>query len=156
MIDQAPIRIGEYRVAKKSGSLRAILGSCVGVALIDDQQQLAGLAHILLPDSGGRSNTKKDQLGVGRYADTAVPIMVRLMKRMGRVTSPLAAYLAGGANMFGSRVDETIGDLNIRAAERALHQLQIKIVAKQCGGQCGRRIAVDVATGQVTIEGIGT
>lgn len=156
MIDPAPLRIGEFRVARKSGCLRAILGSCVGVALIDDQQQIAGLAHILLPDSGGRFQSQQDQSLVGRYADTAVPIMVRSIEQMGPIRSPLAAYLAGGANMFGSRVDETIGDLNIRAAERALKQLDIRIVAKHCGGRCGRRIVVDVATGHVTIEGIGT
>ena len=50
----APIRVSmaDFKVAKAPSQLITTgLGSCVGVALYDPVAKVAGLAHIMLPDS---------------------------------------------------------------------------------------------------------
>ena len=65
------VRMGEIAVARDDGVLAAIgLGSCIGVALVDAEARLAGLAHVLLPEpASGREG------GAGRFATTAVPAL---------------------------------------------------------------------------------
>ena len=45
------------------------LGSCVGVVLYDLGREIAGLAHVMLPDS---SLSRSGPLNEAKYANTAV------------------------------------------------------------------------------------
>jgi chemotaxis receptor (MCP) glutamine deamidase CheD len=67
-----------------------------------------------------------------------------------------SARIAGGAAMFTTRVTETIGKQNIEATEILLAGLRIPIAARHCGGGQGRRMSLDLATGVVTIEVVGS
>jgi chemotaxis protein CheD len=68
----------------------------------------------------------------------------------------LQAKIAGGANMFVTADTRgTIGAQNIAAVERLLDELRIPISARHCGGEQGRRMTLDVATGTVTIQIVG-
>lgn len=49
------------------------LGSCVGICLYDQDRQLAGLAHIMLPWSKEASNPGDNPF---RYADTGITELV--------------------------------------------------------------------------------
>jgi chemotaxis protein CheD len=49
----------------------------------------------------------------------------------------------------------TIGEQNIRAVERVLGALRIPVIARDCGGEQGRRMTLDTTTGVVTIEIVG-
>ena len=63
------------------------------------------------------------------------------------------AKLAGGANMFNSSGSSaTIGEQNIQAVEKHLEEQRIPIVARHLGGEQGRRMLLDSATGLVTVE----
>ncbi len=142
--------MGEIAVARDGGMLRTFLGSCVGLALHDRRLKLAGLAHIVLPDSGGSGKP------AGKYADTAVQEILRLLRsQAGGESLHLTAKLAGGAKMFPFQTGMTIGDQNVLAVERLLSAEKIAIVARCCGGDKGRRMAVDVASGAVTIQTVG-
>src|SRR5699024_8941830 len=71
------------------------LGSCVGVVIYD--QNIAGLAHVMLPDS---TASKKSNQNVMKYADTAIDLMLKKLVSQGAKKSRLKAKLAGGAHMF--------------------------------------------------------
>ncbi len=146
------IRIGEIGVGRDSGCLRTLLGSCLGVALYDRRVRVAGLAHIVLPKANGNSDLP------GKYADTAVPELIRRMQAHSQgETLRLSAKLAGGANMFNStNAPATIGEQNSEAVERILHDLRIPILGRHLGGEQGRRMMLDIATGLVTIEIAGS
>ena len=59
------IPMGEISVARNDGTLRTLLGSCLGVALYDRRLKLGGLAHVVLPWSHRLfSNLKRWGLGV--------------------------------------------------------------------------------------------
>ncbi|NBS32336.1 MAG: chemotaxis protein [Planctomycetia bacterium] len=144
------IGMGELGVGQTDGLLKTFVGSCVGVTIFNRRRKLAGLAHVMLPESRGQSSQP------GKFADTAIPEMLRRLEKFcGGETVRWSAKIAGGAKMFAFQADTTVGDLNVAAIEHILAELDIPILAKCCGGKQGRRIAVDVATGTMTVETIG-
>jgi len=54
-------------------ALKTTLGSCVGIILADRQNEVYGLAHVMLPEKSPGDQT------VGKYADSAVPALASLM-----------------------------------------------------------------------------
>src|SRR5262245_66185120 len=123
--------MGQFAVSRTSGFLRTLLGSCLGLALYDRRVKVAALGHIVLPDSLGRTDPP------GKYADTAVPAMIRLMQTVADDQKlKLHAKIAGGANMFvGNDGRNTIGVQNVQAVERILGEMRIPIIGRHCGGE---------------------
>ena len=143
----ATIRMGEMRVDADGNALRTLLGSCIGVALHDRQQAIGGLAHVVLPDSRGKQDTP------GKFADTAIPLLVSEIEKLGDRPLKLTAVLAGGASMFARKTATAgIGRLNVQACELALEELGISIAVRHCGGEKGRRMTFHPANGKVVIE----
>lgn len=143
------VAIGRWEVASAPVKLRTLLGSCVAVILHDRVARTGGMAHILLPDSQG---TGKDH--PGRYADTAIPALVAELERLALARSRirLTAKLAGGANMFATAQPERIGERNGKAVEAVLAGLGIPVLARDLGGDTGRRVTLDTATGRVVVK----
>jgi len=103
----------------------------------------------VLPQSrGGDDNPAK-------YADTAILYMLSLFRRECVGPSELAAKIAGGACMFGNGQFTRIGESNVQAAIQALESAGIGIVGRDAGGNIGRRICFDLATGIVTVASVG-
>ena len=50
------------------------LGSCVGAVIYDLQKKIAGLAHVMLPDS---NLTQQKNFNKYKYADTAIPYLLQ-------------------------------------------------------------------------------
>ncbi|MHC5113964.1 MAG: chemotaxis protein CheD [Planctomycetota bacterium] len=141
--------MGEIAVARADGVLRTLLGSCIGLALYDGASNVGGLAHIVLPQSRGKEEPP------GKFVDTCVPALLQEMRALaGRPIAP-EARLAGGANMFATKVTDTVGKRNIEACERLLDELGIPVRSRHCGGDKGRRMMLDSHTGVVTIEIVG-
>jgi chemotaxis protein CheD len=147
------VKMADIGVLQHQGTLRTLLGSCIGVALYERKLKLSGLAHIVMPDSLGRDQTP------GKYADTAIPETIRQMSILARgAKMSLTAKIAGGANMFlhvSPNNVNTIGEQNILAVEKALGMDQIPILSRHIGGAFGRRMVVDVETGLVQIHVVG-
>ena len=143
---QNAVGMGQIAVASESGTLRTLVGSCVSVALYDPRLHLAGLAHILLPESHG---TTKEP---GKFADTAITELLRQLNKLSKDKQPhWKAKIAGGAAMFPGHEEVTVGTQNIAAVESMLRKNRIPIVAKACGGEQGRRVSIDVATGSMNV-----
>lgn len=142
--------IGEIGVAHDSGVLRTFVGSCVGLALYDRRRHIAALAHIMLPDSKGSGEP------LGKYADTAIPEMMRLLGNLADGSAlRLSAKMVGGARMFAFQSGMTIGDQNVAAIDAILDRLGIPVLGRDCGGERGRRISFDVSSGEMTVETLG-
>jgi chemotaxis protein CheD len=128
------------------------LGSCIGLALVDRHGRKAGLAHVVLPQSEGHGveNPMK-------FADHAVPELLTRVIGLGARRSRLEAVLVGGASMFAATTKGTleVGQRNETAVREQLAKLRIPIVAHATGGNRGRTIRVDVASGGVTVREAG-
>lgn len=143
------IRMGEMAIQRGPGQLQTLLGSCLGVVLYDRRLRFGGLAHIVLPSSRGKREHP------GKYVDTAIPALIHAMTDHIGEPVRLTAKLAGGARMFATTQTLQIGQENLQACETVLKMLGISILARHCGGEHGRRMTLNVATGEVSIEIVG-
>ncbi len=144
------LKMGELAAARDEATLRTLLGSCIGLVLYDARQRIGGLAHIVLPASGGRLDTP------GKFVDTAIPALLSEMQALGDRPIRAEARIAGGANMFATATTNTVGRQNIDAVESLLREHRVPIVASHCGGEKGRRMKLETNTGVVTIEVVGS
>ncbi len=140
------IRMGEMSVARDGEQLRTLLGSCVGLALYDERGRVGGLAHIVLPQARGPTDRP------GKFVDTAIPALIKEMKKLGKGEQRLIAKIAGGASMFSTTQTANIGLQNVESCEELLSKLGIPILARHCGGNQGRRMRLNSSDGKVVIE----
>ena len=144
------VGMGQIALARPPATLSAILGSCVGVALYHARLHLAALAHVVLPESSGRDGS------LAKFADHAVPAIIQQLEQCGALRSGLTAKLAGGACMFGIGGPLQVGLANVEAVARALAATGIRVAGQDVGGNKGRRVKFDPATGAMLVEIIGS
>ena len=55
------VRMGELAASKTAGDMLVTLGlgSCIGLVLLDRRMGVAGLAHVVLPESGGHTEVNQ-------------------------------------------------------------------------------------------------
>jgi len=134
------VRMGEIAVSASAAEvlLSIGLGSCIGLALVDQRRGIAGLAHVMLPESIAAGGPP------GKFADTAVPELIARTVALGTARTALKAVLVGGAQMFslgaGNSLD--IGVRNEAAVRELLAAERIPVVAAATRGSKGRTIRV--------------
>jgi chemotaxis protein CheD len=134
--------MGELAVSSQIGDeLVAIgLGSCIGLALADASAGVAGLAHVVLPESAGKPGP------TGKFADLAVPDLIATLVDAGAAKRRLQAVLIGGARMFTVGASLDIGARNTEAVRDALVREGIKIHVEEVGGNRGRTARVIIGS----------
>lgn len=127
------------------------LGSCLGIVLYDNFKKIAALAHPMLPkiDEGRvKSNPYK-------FVDSAIVSMLEELKKKGCQPHLLCAKIFGGAHMFSSIPINSVFNIGARNAEVAKEMFSangIKLIGEDIGGNSGRTIFVDSATGKVAVK----
>ncbi len=130
------------------------LGSCVGIVLHDPLRKIAGMVHVMLPDSTKILNNENK----AKFADTGIDALILEMTKIGADRRTLIAKIAGGAQMFAfSNNNEMmrIGDRNVEATKLKLQQLGISIKAEDTGLNYGRTIEFYPDTGMLLIKSVG-
>lgn len=140
------VGMGQIALVRNSDVARAVLGSCVAVMLYHPRRSVGAIAHVVLPRAEGRSDLP------GKFADTAIPHMIKILQDEDAQTASLVAKLAGGANMFGKAGPLQIGESNIEAVTSILAKLRIPVKGEHLGGLKGRRLDFDCTTGDVKID----
>jgi chemotaxis protein CheD len=152
-LSQTMVRMGELASSSASGHVLVSLGlgSCIGLALVDRRMGIAGLAHIVLPQSQGQGGTNP-----GKFADLAIPYLVGELEDLGARRVRLEAVLVGGASMFAvTAASLEVGQRNEAAVREQLERMRIRVAAAATGGNRGRTIRVDVGTATVTVREAG-
>lgn len=130
------------------------LGSCVGVALYDRSTSIAGLVHVMLPDSTKvRQNQNK-----AKFADTGIELLINMMEKAGAKRSMLTAKIAGGAQMFAFNSNNDmlrVGERNVEAVKAKLGELRISILAEDTGENFGRTVEFYPENGDFVIKSVG-
>ena len=131
------------------------LGSCIGLVVFDATAKVAGMAHIMLPDSRGAGNVEK----IGKFADTAVPAIVDEMLKKGATRSHIKAKIAGGAQMFAlpgaSAEFLTVGARNVKETTAHLARWGVALVASDTGGNKGRTVEFSTDNWMLKIKTLG-
>jgi chemotaxis protein CheD len=139
--------IGEMKVARNPSVLIIMgLGSCIGLTFHDRYAKVGGIAHIMLPDSRGFVEKSC------KYADTAVPLLLKEMMRSKAKKGQIVAKIAGGATMFSGMDTLQIGKRNTEVVKEALKNEGIILVAEDTGGSSGRTITLDIQTGKLSVK----
>ncbi len=124
------------------------LGSCIGLVIYDKDKGIGGMAHVMLPDSQGRTERP------GKFADTAVEALVQDLLKAGSRQGSLVAKMAGGAAMFKTFSGNlNIGDRNIQAVKAALKLKNIPLAGEDSGGVAGRTMVyIPGNAGKISIK----
>jgi chemotaxis protein CheD len=144
------VRMGEIEVSTRTGDelVARGLGSCIGLALIDRLSGVAGMAHVVLPESNGSDPEP------GKFADLAVPALIGQMQKAGAGLRRLEAVLAGGARMF-ELGEMDIGARNTAAVKAGLARAGLTVRAAETGGNRGRTMRLTVGEFIVTVKEAG-
>lgn len=149
MINDVHVKISEVKTGFPGDRLRAVLGSCIGIAFIWRARGVCGLAHCLLPE------TKDLPVFLNaKYVNHAIPALISMMKIQSENIPDIEVHIAGGGNMMSQlsrhNVDD-IGKMNIDSARKFLTGAGFKIMSEDVGGFQGRQIFLDCNEGSVNI-----
>lgn len=147
------VRLAEIQIVKGVGTFEChSIGSCVAVCAMDAKANIGGCANLALPKSTHGSPGDRP----AKFANTGVRELINMMERMGADRTRITAVLVGGADTMlddsAEAANLRIGTRNVAAAEEALSQQGISILAKDVGGQQSRGITFVLESGQVTLK----
>jgi chemotaxis protein CheD len=143
------VGMGQITAGGPPQKMKAVVGSCIALSLYHPRLKRGAMAHIVLPNAAGRDGMP------GKFANTAIPRMLEMLKELNTPAACLTAKLAGGANMFGSSGPLQIGDANIEAVAQALRAVGVRIAAQDVGGNRGRRVTFECEGGAMIVESAG-
>jgi putative nucleotidyltransferase with HDIG domain len=148
------IPAGSY-VIDTSGDklLVALLGSSVGIALIDEDASVGGLMHILLPEPTDSTTTRPPE----SYASTGLPLFIQSLEKAGAEKSRLKAVISGGS-LYGSGADLNMdfdtGGLITEVIFQILLMEHISIKQSETNGYFGSKLSLNTATWKADIQPI--
>jgi chemotaxis protein CheD len=133
---------GDVHVARPPARLRApALGSCVAVTLYCNISNVGGMAHVMFP-STDHYLEGEDPL---KYADEAIPYLIKKMIDAGANKYNIRARLVGGAMITKDTMD--IGQMVEKSVEEELAKSELEITGRRIGGNASRTATLDMATG---------
>lgn len=154
MAELIKVGMADYKVGRNPDSLISYgLGSCVGIALFDPTAKVGGLAHIMLPDS----TQARSADNLAKFADTALPVMLNEIIKLGGLKARIIAKIAGGSQMFtftNTTDIMRVGERNAEAVRSVLKKLEIKVIAEDTGGNYGRTVELKLDTGVFRVKTI--
>ena len=149
--------MGEICVSDQPGHVLVTLGlgSCVCVAIYDSTRSIAGMVHVVQPNS----TSNRGNGSLGRFADTAIPALLDQMAAAGADMRRLRVGLAGGAEIFSFVGQQggliKVAQNNIAAVGEALKTVRLPVLASDLGGRHGRTVRLFVDDGRVSIRSAG-
>ncbi len=143
------VGVGKVEIAHAPAQLTAMLGSCVAVAIYDQQCATGTLVHIVMPQEHHDEESQED------IARGAVAEAVGILKEAGCNEASLVAKLTGGASMFGSDRGGELDRPNVDAVRHAVEAANIELLAEHSGGTKGRHVMFDSQTGVLRVESPG-
>lgn len=147
---------GEFYFAETPARIQTILGSCVALTMLDPLSKHGAMCHCLLPQRPLDAQEAHNAADRFRYVDTSLKAMLAEFTKRQIPASRLQIKLFGGANVLEVLSDSNaVGSLNWKQAQRLLKDLNLMVSAHDIGGEAGRRIVFDTATGDVLVKTLG-
>ncbi len=147
-LEKIYLKPGELVTAEEPVMITTVLGSCISVTMYHPQTGTALISHAMLPNGHGSKNFK--------YVDSSIHHMVKYFKDRKIRLYEIAVKLFGGADMFKSSQPKvpnlTVGWQNITVASQILERYDLEPVAKDTGGNRGRKLVFTTNDGSVYIK----
>lgn len=144
---------GEYYFGDANTRIRTLLGSCVSLTMWHPRRRIGGMCHYMLAE---RKSAKGALAADGRYADDAVQLFLRDIRRSNTAPSDYQIKIFGGGNMFprnrGRGGRTPVSDHNIEIAKTLVRQHGFRLTAESVGGNGYRQVIFDVWSGDVWVK----
>jgi chemotaxis protein CheD len=154
------VNLGEIQTSNKSDIwlVAHALGSCVAVCAFDPVAKAGAMAHVVLPSLPGflSQNGKIDE-SPGKYADRAIPNLIRRLEVLGVDRTRLQFKMVGGSAILSSGRPSTRLDIGQRNAQSVLAALLAEgfyPIAAELGGKQGRTLYFQPATGLIRVRNV--
>ncbi len=134
--------------------LQAFLGTCVGVAVFDQNAGVGGLCHLLLPEPVSLESTFQRE----KYASVGLPLFIEALYAAGAKKKDLVAWIGGGALVGPVSQRDLALDIGGRTAEIARQLLDkegIRIAFAETGGVFSCCMSLNMQTWECLVEPVG-
>ncbi|TNE68921.1 chemotaxis protein CheD [bacterium] len=129
------------------------LGSCIAVLIYDPTVRVAGMIHVMLPDSSIEKMAKQSlSFNPYKYMDTGVPLLIKKCLALGAKKATMSISVFGGAQVFDREDYFNIGKRNYVALRKVLWQEGLLIRNEHVGGRVHRTVRIDVNSGNILLD----
>lgn len=144
---QIIVGIADCQISNQDGDtiVTHALGSCIAVAIHDPTARVAGLLHIMLPESSLDRTKATSQPFM--FADTGIPALFHAAYAKGAEKKRLTVRLVGGAQVMDPNGIFNIGKRNHLACRKVLWAAGVMVHAEEVGGNVSRTVRLEVGTG---------
>jgi chemotaxis protein CheD len=153
-VKERVVKVADWAVESGEATIITLgLGSCVACVLYDPVARTGGLAHILLPSQ----TLARDRTNLAKFPETAVPLLVNEMRRLGASPERMRARLVGGASMFANLASPGVammGERNVIATRDALKAARIPVMGEDTGAAYGRSVYFHLPAGRLEVRSV--
>jgi len=151
MVKQLVVNIADMKISTNPDEclITYSLGSCVALALYDPYSHIAGLIHIMLPES---QIEKGDNINPYKFVDLGVPLLYKEIFKAGAKRHHIVTKVIGGSNVMDKNKYFNIGERNYTAVRKMLWRNNMIIHKEDVGGSKSRTVRVYTATGKVIVS----
>ncbi len=144
---------GEFYSTSGTELISTVLGSCISIALFDEEKKIGGLNHFMLAKDCSLDTDEGDRL-MGKFGEYAIDLLINDLKKKGVPLERMTAKVFGGSNVFNlpATSGAQVGDVNIKFAFEYLKQKGIPVSMSNTGGNLPRKIFFDPATSKVYLK----
>ncbi len=154
-LEKKVVGISDMQVSSDPSDLLVTysLGSCLGVVLYDYMNQVGGLSHIMLPESG-LEKLSDDSIAFNplKYVDSAMPVFLNDYYDAGGRKKSTVVSVFGGAKLFKQKDMFNIGKRNFAEFRKYLWKAGLLIKHKHVGGTAHRTVKLFMDTGIIKVE----
>ena len=146
------IGVGDGGVSRDADAMLITyaLGSCIALMLHDPVARVAGMVHYMLPESP--ESQSEQNARPCKFADTAIPFLLRAAVAHGADKRRLVLFAAGGAQMMSDNSIFNVGKRNCLALRKALWKFGLVAHAEDIGGTVVRTVRMEVGSGRVWLQ----
>jgi len=144
-LPQQRVVLGEWFASAKPHMISTLLGSCVSACLYDEQAQVGGMNHFMLPNSEGASSAPAN------FGIHAMELLINGLMSRGAARARIKAKVFG-AGAVTQQLPSTVGDANASFVLSFLQREAIPVVAQRLGGSRPREVFFRSDTGEAIVR----
>ncbi len=149
------VNIGEIKFAedKVSTLMAASLGSCLGLAVLDQKLQIGAVGHFLLPQSSLDPAAAAER--PAKFVDTGIDFLFQYFIEKGSQLNQLVIVAAGCASILDPQKHFNIGERNILMMRKQLWKKKLFLHADRVGGELPRSLYLDLGHNSIYVQSGG-
>jgi len=149
--NETRVGVGDGKAAKTTGGTITThaLGSCLAVTFYDPDSKVGAMLHAMLPGPPA-PNEQSGRPDI--YLTSGLPRLQKQFEQLGGRMARAVVCAAGAAEMIDDAAGFKIGARNWAALRKICFKQGIRIDAQDVGGGATRNLALNLATGEVTVS----